>query len=136
MARTGAMAPGAPSAAAASSSRPSTCSGAASSVLARNVRMRRGEIDLIARRRRTLAFVEVKTRRMSRGRAACDGDEQQPLLGLTPRQRARLRRLAGAWLCRAAPMRARGAGDPLSTRSASWSTRTAPARLEHLEGAF
>ena len=32
-------------------------------IVARNVRFRHGEIDLIVRRGRTLAFVEVKTRR-------------------------------------------------------------------------
>ena len=31
-------------------------------IVARNVRLRRGEIDLIVRRGRTLVFVEVKTR--------------------------------------------------------------------------
>ena len=32
------------------------------SIVARNVRLRNGEIDLIVRRRRVLAFVEVKAR--------------------------------------------------------------------------
>jgi putative endonuclease len=66
-------------------------------VLARNVRTRRGEIDLIARRAGVLAFVEVKTRRVG-ARQRRLYDDQLPLYGLGPRQRLRLRRLAGAWL--------------------------------------
>jgi putative endonuclease len=66
-------------------------------VLARNVRTRRGEIDLIAGRAGVLAFVEVKTRRVG-ARQRRLYDDQLPLYGLGPRQRLRLRRLAGAWL--------------------------------------
>jgi putative endonuclease len=62
-------------------------------ILARNARLAGGEIDLVARERDTLVFVEVKTT-CRRGRAA--GTE--PLARLLPRQRTRLRRLAGAWL--------------------------------------
>jgi putative endonuclease len=65
-------------------------------IVARNVRTRYGEIDLIAFDGRTLAFVEVKTRR-SRKRWALS-EEEQPLAWLRTRQRARLRRLAAAWL--------------------------------------
>jgi len=67
------------------------------SVLARNVRTRRGEIDLIACDRRTLVFVEVKTRCVRRAQASIR-DDQLPLARLGARQRARLRRLALAWL--------------------------------------
>jgi putative endonuclease len=63
-------------------------------IVARNVRTRYGEIDLIAFDGDTLAMVEVKTRRVGvRARP-----EQQPLAWLRHRQRARLRRLAAAWL--------------------------------------
>lgn len=67
-------------------------------VLARNARTRYGEIDLIAldERMDALVFAEVKTRR-SRARRRLVGEEH-PLLSLRPRQRARLRRLAAAWL--------------------------------------
>ncbi len=65
--------------------------------VARNARTRYGEIDLIVFDGRVLAFVEVKTRRAGRkGRAI--RPEQEPLPWLRPRQRARLRRLARAWL--------------------------------------
>jgi putative endonuclease len=63
-------------------------------ILARNARTRVGEIDVIAFDGRTLVFAEVKSRRASaRARPA-----PEPLAGLRPRQRARLRRLAAAWL--------------------------------------
>jgi len=67
-------------------------------ILARNVRTRHGEIDMIAFGARTLVFVEVKTRRVSArpGRALDPGHE--PLAGLSVAQRMRLRRLAAAWL--------------------------------------
>jgi putative endonuclease len=67
------------------------------SVVARNVRSRQGEIDLIAFDGATLVFAEVKTRRLTRPGAAGQL-EQNPLAALRPRQRARLRRLAVAWL--------------------------------------
>jgi putative endonuclease len=66
-------------------------------VLARNVRTRDGEIDLVAGDARVLAFVEVKTRQVG-SPAMRLGLEHEPLLSLRPRQRARLRRLAAAWL--------------------------------------
>jgi putative endonuclease len=65
-------------------------------VLARNVRTRAGEIDVIAFDGRTLAFVEVKTASAGATQASA------PLERLGPRQRARLRRAAAAWLCRGA----------------------------------
>jgi putative endonuclease len=65
-------------------------------ILARNVRTRHGEIDLIAFDGQALVFVEVKTRRADkRWRLTAD---EQPLAWLRSRQRARVRRLAAAWL--------------------------------------
>jgi putative endonuclease len=66
-------------------------------VVARNVRTRHGEIDLIAFDGRALVFAEIKTRRASnRRRGLCP--EDQPLAWLKFSQRARLRRLACTWL--------------------------------------
>jgi putative endonuclease len=65
--------------------------------LARNVRTREGEIDLIVLDRRAIVFVEVKTRRVSHRRRAIV-EQGDPLEGLGPRQRLRIRRLAAAWL--------------------------------------
>jgi putative endonuclease len=76
-------------------------------VLARNVRSRGGELDLIVCDERALVFVEIKTRRVNAAQRAIRAD-QQPLLGLGSRQRARLRRLAAAWLCDQRDSRPRG----------------------------
>jgi putative endonuclease len=66
-------------------------------VLERNARTRHGEIDLIAFDGDTLVFAEVKTRGLGGSSSQLD-PEQRPLAALRPRQRARLRRLAAAWL--------------------------------------
>ena len=64
--------------------------GAGYEVLARNWRVREGEIDLVVRRGSTLVFSEVKTRR---------GDAfGLPAEAVTAAKQARLRRLARAWL--------------------------------------
>jgi putative endonuclease len=65
-------------------------------ILARNARTRYGEIDLIAFDGHTLVIVEVKTRRARRRWRL--SAEEQPLAWLRTSQRARLRRLAAAWL--------------------------------------
>jgi putative endonuclease len=59
-------------------------------VLARNLRSRLGEIDLIARDRATLVFVEVKARR--------GGPGGPPEAAVDARKRARLSRLALGYL--------------------------------------
>jgi putative endonuclease len=60
------------------------------SVLARNWRVREGEIDLVARRDATIVFCEVKTRR---------GDGfGLPAEAVTMRKQVRLRKLAVRWL--------------------------------------
>jgi len=63
----------------------------------RNARTRHGEIDLIVFDGCTIAFVEVKTRRVG-SREQSIAPEQQPLAWLRVRQRARVRRLAAGWL--------------------------------------
>ncbi len=104
-------------------------------ILERNARSRHGEIDLIAFDGHTLVFAEVKTR-MLRGAPAAPDPELSPLAGLRPRQRARLRRLAAAWLsdpCRWRPgareLRFDAIGVLLDERGALL-------RLDHLEAAW
>jgi putative endonuclease len=109
-------------------------------VLARNVRTRHGEIDLIARDRRTLVFVEVKTRCVRQAQTSIR-DDQLPLAGLGARQRARLRRLAIAWLSeRRDSGERRGARAPASIRfdaiGVVLDTRGHVRRLEHIENAW
>jgi len=111
------------------------------STLARNVRTREGEIDLIAfdERTRTLVFAEVKTRAAGAGRVRPD---QQPLSALRARQRRRLRRLARAWLARP-PDQGRGRERRPSARTIRFDAvgvlldrRGRLLRLDHIEGAW
>src|SRR5271168_3336401 len=64
-------------------------------VLARNYRRRRGEIDLIAFDGRTLIFVEVKTHQLGRSQLPAS---VKPLAYLSAGQLARYRPVAQAWL--------------------------------------
>ncbi len=57
-------------------------------IIERRFRSRAGEIDLIARRGKRLAFVEVKARRTA----------QEAAWAVTPRQQARIARAAEHWL--------------------------------------
>ena len=59
-------------------------------VLARNWRVREGELDLIARSGSTIVFCEVKTRRSDAFGL--------PAEAVTPAKQARIRRLAVQWL--------------------------------------
>jgi putative endonuclease len=61
-------------------------------IVARNVRFRGGEIDLIVRRGRTLAFVEVKTRQSRTAGAGYDAVDARKQLQLVS--------LASRWLAR------------------------------------
>jgi putative endonuclease len=105
-------------------------------LLARNARTRHGEIDLIAFNGAVLLFIEVKTRQLRASPRQQHNPFEQPLAGLRPRQRARLRRLATAWLC-----------DETHTRPSAHTIRfdaigvTVDAndnlvRLDHVEGAW
>jgi putative endonuclease len=62
-------------------------------VLERNARTRRGEIDIVAFDRRELVFVEVKA-----GREGAMAGPERPVLAIGPRKQRRLRGLAAAWL--------------------------------------
>lgn len=64
--------------------------------VARNVRTRYGEIDVIAKDGRTLVFVEVKARRLADHEDAFEAAAD----GITPRKQRRLRRLAQWYLLR------------------------------------
>ena len=62
-------------------------------IVARNVRTRSGEIDLIGLDGGTLVFVEVKAARADRG-----SGPERPAHAVGPRKQLRIRRLAREWL--------------------------------------
>jgi putative endonuclease len=64
-------------------------------VLDRNWRRREGEIDLIVRRGRTVAFCEVKTRSSDRFGSGVES--------VLPAKQRRIRRLAARWLSELTP---------------------------------
>jgi putative endonuclease len=98
-------------------------------ILERNYRTRWGELDIVAFDGHTLAFCEVKARRL-------DGDgAAAPLEAIRPRKRSQVRKMAGSWMrerrdrpyapvirCDAIGVTFDRAGQLVS--------------LEHLEGAF
>ncbi len=105
------------------------------SVLARNVRTRHGEIDLIAFDGRTLVFAEVKTRRVGARQRSIRAD-QQPLSALGSPQQMRLRRLAAAWLRAERERRPSARTIRFDAIGVVLDTRDRLRRLEHLEGAW
>ena len=105
------------------------------SVLTRNVRTRHGEIDLIAFDGQTLVFAEVKTRRVNTQRQGIRPD-QQPLLWLRPRQRARLRRLAAAWLREEKHIRPSAHTIRFDAIGVILDTKDRLISLDHIEGAW
>ena len=72
-------------------------------ILERNWTRREGEVDLIVRRRRTVAFVEVKTRTTD---AFGTGAE-----AVLPAKQRRIRRLASRWLAELTPASGRAVVD-------------------------
>jgi putative endonuclease len=62
-------------------------------ILEHNARSRHGELDLVARDRRTLVFVEVKA-----GLTGSQFGPERPVLSVDFRKQRRIRRLATAWM--------------------------------------
>ena len=86
---------------------------------ARNWRCRLGELDLVARKGRTIVFCEVKTRSSTAFGA--------PVEAVTRSKQARLRLLAARWLDEA----------PLAAREVRFDVASVLAgKIEVLEGAF
>jgi putative endonuclease len=105
-------------------------------IVERNFRTREGEIDLIATRRGTLAFCEVKT--LVARRAPPASGPVDPVESVGPAKRSRVRRMARAWLAQS-----RAGGRTQSHRCVRLDVigvRLAPdgtlLRLDHLESAF
>ncbi len=104
-------------------------------VIARNVRTRRGEIDLIAHDGNALVFVEVKTRRGSSHGGYLD-PATTPLAGLRSSQRSRLRRLAVAWLSEDRPDRPTARTIRFDAIGVTLDRRDRLVRLDHVEAAW
>jgi putative endonuclease len=105
------------------------------STVARNVRTRAGEIDLIAFDGVTLIVAEVKTRRVTSRDRRVRAD-QEPLPWLRPRQRARLRRLAVVWLNEEKHLRPSAHTIRFDAVGVIVDGQGRLLRLDHLEGAW
>jgi putative endonuclease len=104
-------------------------------IVARNVRTRHGEIDLIAFDGHALVFAEIKTRRASnRRRGLCP--EDQPLAWLRLSQRARLKRLACAWLHESTHSRPKADTIRFDAVGVIVDGADRLLRLDHIEGAW
>jgi putative endonuclease len=105
-------------------------------IVARNVRTAAGEIDIVARDGATLVFAEVKTRRAVPRAAAPSPWAAGPLERLGPRQQARLRRCAAAYLRERPGQRPRAAALRLDAIGVTVDARGRLLRLDHREGAW
>jgi putative endonuclease len=105
-------------------------------LLERNARTRYGEIDVIAFNGQTLVFAEVKCRRLTGSPRKRSGPEEQPLAGLRRRQRARLRRLATAWLYDDTHVRPAAHTIRFDAIGVTVDAKDALVRLDHVEGAW
>jgi len=97
-------------------------------IVERNYRTRWGELDIIAFDGETLAFCEVKARRVGR-------DERNPLESVRTIKRSRIRKIAASWLIE----RTRRPYADVLRFDAIGVLFDASGRflgLEHLEGAF
>lgn len=99
-------------------------------VLARNWRIRAGELDLVARAGQTLVVVEVKSTHSD-----LRAGPERPALAVGPEKQRRLRRLAEAWLA--------GPGRGLSVRDVRFDVVGVRfdhdgevAAYDHIENAF
>jgi putative endonuclease len=97
-------------------------------IIDRNYRTRWGELDIVAYDGRTLAFCEVKTRRMERG-------EGTPFEAIHRRKRGRVRRMAGSWM-QERPERPSAAVIRCDAIAVTFDRANRLVAIEHLEGAF
>jgi putative endonuclease len=102
-------------------------------ILQRNYRTRWGEIDIIACDGHTLAFCEVKSRRL-RGSSTAVA-EISPFDSLHPRKRVQVRRMAQRWIGERF-QRPYASVIRFDAIGVTFDCRGELLRLEHLEGAF
>ena len=99
-------------------------------VLERNARTRFGELDIVALDGTTLVFVEVKA-----GREGAAFGPERPVLGVGPRKRLRIRRLATAWMAERRDV-PRYSEIRLDAVGVTFDRAGRVVDFEHLEGAF
>jgi putative endonuclease len=97
-------------------------------IIDRNYRTRWGELDIVAFDGTTLAFCEVKTRRMA-------DDRRDPLESVRVHKRSRIRKMASRWLVERAD-RPRADELRFDAIGVTFDLSGRLVRLEHLEGAF
>jgi putative endonuclease len=102
-------------------------------ILERNARTRFGELDLVTLDRRALVFVEVKA-----VRAGSRVGPERPVLWVTPRKQAQVRRLATTWMAerRESGSVPRYAQIRFDAIGVILGPRDEVVDLEHLEAAF
>jgi putative endonuclease len=98
-------------------------------ILERNARTRHGELDIVARDRHTLVFIEVKA-----GRRGTAIGPLRPVLAVDARKQQQIRRLAAAWLAerRDAPQCRTIRFDVVGVSF----DRGRPIEVEHIRNAF
>lgn len=94
-------------------------------VVDRNVREGRGEIDLVARDRETVVFVEVKFR--------TGADRAAPLLAVGPKKREDVARAAALYLARRG---LRGCPVRFDVIGITWGSDGSELHLQHIANAF
>lgn len=99
-------------------------------ILARNERTRYGEIDIVARDRHALVFVEVKA-----GRQGAAAGPERPALAVGHQKQRRIRRLAAAYLAGRPPL-PRFAEIRFDVIGISFAAGGEVTEVEHLRGAF
>jgi putative endonuclease len=99
-------------------------------LLARNARTRYGELDIVARDRAALVFVEVKA-----ARAGARLGPERPVLAVDARKQQRLRRLATAWIA-ANRDRCRYGQIRFDVVGVTFDRAGQPVDVEHIEAAF
>lgn len=99
-------------------------------IVERNARTRYGEIDIVARQRQTLVFIEVKG-----ARAGTSFGPEKPILAIDARKQRRIRRLATAWMAERRDL-PRYDEIRFDAVGVSFDRSGRPTRYEHIEGAF
>jgi putative endonuclease len=110
-------------------------------IVERNYRTRWGELDIVAFDGRTIAFCEVKARRVAAGAGSGAGDRRvgasavRPFDSLHPRKRQQVRKMAMQWLADR-PDRPFAASLRFDAIGVVVDADGGLVELEHLEGAF